>query len=63
MSIIRKNEPVHDYLKLAEGAHADEIAKLTKAVSIREQEKDGFKTVQFFVFFLKDGPNYQRSHR
>ena len=30
MSIIRKNEPVHDYLKLAEGAHADEIAKLTK---------------------------------
>ena len=23
--------PLHDYLKLAEGAHADEIAKLTKA--------------------------------
>jgi hypothetical protein len=29
--------------------------------SIREQEKDGFKTVQLFVFSLKDGPNYQRS--
>jgi hypothetical protein len=24
--------------------------------SIREQEKDGFKTVQFFVFPLKDAP-------
>ena len=23
--------PLHDYLKLAEGAHAGEIAKLTKA--------------------------------
>ena len=23
--------PLHDYLKLAEGAHADEIVKLTKA--------------------------------
>ena len=23
--------PLHDYLKLAEGAHADKIAKLTKA--------------------------------